>query len=77
MNPTVGRIVHYVAGAADDKDHPFRVRPAIVTAENGSTPSLCIFHEHALEFRQAIPRGADEVDDIENRVGTWHWPPRS
>lgn len=77
MDPTIGRIVHYVAEAADDKDHPFRVRPAIVTAANGSTPSLAILHEHALEFRQAVPQGAADLDDIEDRVGTWNWPPRA
>lgn len=67
--PTVGRIVHYVADAIGE-DGETKIRPAIVTAENGRTPSLAIFHEHALEFRQGIPA------DDEWEPGTWHWPPR-
>lgn len=69
--PTVGRIVHFVViGVGDDDRGGQKIRPAIVTAENGDFPSLAVFHEHALEFLQVVPA------DDEWEPGTWHWPPR-
>jgi hypothetical protein len=58
--PTVGRIVHFVAGVG-------HCRPAIVTAHFGATMSLTIF-DAAGRIRSAV------APSRPGRM--WHWPER-
>ena len=72
MTPSIGRIVHYVAG-----DLPWH-RAAIITEvhEQGAAAainavSLAVFDPTGLVFAAHVPYEASGL-----RVGTWHWPER-
>lgn len=75
--PSVGRVVHYMARGSADGVFPVACRAAIVTAVNepDQLVSLAVLHPDGLLFAQAIPEGVP-YGTSETRGGTWHWPER-
>ncbi len=80
--PSVGRIVHYVAYGTPGGEFPSGVcRAAIVTEVAGlgdqslapdGTPTIgiCVANPTGLFFNRAI------FHDAAKKPGTWHWPER-
>ena len=76
MNPTVGRIVHYVSLGSRRGEYPEgECRAAVVTetAEDGATVSLFVISPDGAHHR----RGVVEDPSPKPATGTWHWPERS
>lgn len=80
MQPSVGRIVHYVSYGTPpraDGSQAFASEPraAIVTAvRDGESmqADLCVLNPTGMFFNLGV--AYDESD--EPAGGTWHWPPR-
>lgn len=79
QQPSVGRLVHYVAyGTPGVGEFPAGIcRAAIVTAvdreRDDTWPeaiSVCVINPTGLFFNQHIPYGET------HEPGTWHWPER-
>jgi hypothetical protein len=75
--PSVGRVVHYVARGSADGVFPVACRAAIVTDvppdAGDHVIGLAVLNPTGLFFDQGIPEG----EQGEGRVGgTWHWPER-
>lgn len=70
MDPSVGRIVHYVARGSRDGIFPSVCRAAVVTdVGSGTSVSLAVLNPTGLFF------GQDVAEDQNVKVGgTWHWP---
>lgn len=86
MNPTIGRIVHYVLGGGRSEGQH---RPAIIIDEcnhrfgvNGYTREECqlmVFPDGTNDgFPTTAPMWATSVphDEETKAPGTWHWPER-
>jgi hypothetical protein len=75
MNPSVGRIVHYVSrGSADGVFTP-ECRAAIVTdiSEDNDRVALAVLNPQGMFFDWDLKF----ADVAEGKVpGTWHWPER-
>lgn len=79
MNPSVGRVVHYVSRGSADYVYPATCRAAMVTeVDRGDRPSLIIFNPTGIHFHEKVEY--DEPDAGGERPaltpGTWHWPER-
>ena len=82
MNPTVGRIVHYVAyGTPGGEYAAGAYRAAVITEvppskSSESNPaalvSICILSPTGLFFAQGVRQ-----DPTGLQPGTWHWPERA
>jgi hypothetical protein len=85
MQPTVGRIVHYVSHGSPvraDGSQAFKSEPraAIITAVT-HTPlfpdnpivDLCVLNPTGFFFNQNVAHD----DSVNPAGGTWHWPPRA
>lgn len=71
MNPTVGRIVHYVSFGSPGGEFVPECRAAVVTAvEEGSIVSLAVLNPNGLYFNQGA------LLNLSHAGGTWHWPER-
>lgn len=71
--PSVGRVVHYVAYGTPGGEFPTGVcRAAIITDVPGEDrASVCVLNPSGLFFNQNL------VNDEEDKApGTWHWPER-
>jgi hypothetical protein len=82
--PSVGRIVHYVAYGTPGGEFPAGVcRAAVITEVTAAHDSLhvpgeagyprvsvCVVNPTGLFFNQRIPYSADKTP------GSWHWPER-
>lgn len=73
MNPTVSRIVHYVAPGSADGTYPPAHRAAVIT-ETFEDPvdgevRLCVFNPTGIHF-VLVPY------DENHAPYTWHWPER-
>jgi hypothetical protein len=76
VNPSVGRIVHYVARGSADGVYPAVCRVAIVTeVDSEDEVGLCVFNPTGLHFR-SIAEGVNPHDEETKVGGTWHWPER-
>jgi len=82
--PSVGRIVHYVARGSADGVFPATCRAAIVTSVVAESHpghpgiSLAVLNPTGLFFDEGISyddRGPIDEDGTP-RGGTWHWPER-
>jgi len=81
MEPSIGRIVHYVSYGTPGGEYKSVCRAAIITRTHPETVtamnnvmavSLCVMNPEGLFFNQVV-RYHDE-DPL--RGGTWHWPER-
>ncbi|MEV6344145.1 hypothetical protein [Actinoplanes sp. NPDC051851] len=85
MQPTIGRIVHYLSHGSPvrtDGTQVFKSEPraAIITAvtetplfPNNPIVDLCVLNPTGLNFVQNVA-----YDDTSNPAGgTWHWLPRA
>lgn len=75
MNPTVGRIVHYVSYGSPGGEFTSQCRAAVVAGipsaiEEGEV-SLVVLNPTGLFFNVCCSQ-----DEDEKRGGTWHWPER-
>lgn len=90
MQPTIGRIVHYVLaeGDAPNPESAGKVRPGIVTRVEGADVDLAVFLAPVDGLVDGSPlvaiEGAISHDDAEPatevralRPGQWFWPPRA
>lgn len=76
MNPTVGRIVHYVSLGSRRGEYPEGAcRAAIVTevSEDGAHVNLCVVNPTGLHFRDGVVEDPSPTP----ATGTWHWPERA
>lgn len=68
--PSVGRVVHYVARGSADGVFPPVCRAAIITdVGGGHHVSLAVLNPTGLFFDIEIAE-----DQSTKRPGTWHWP---
>jgi hypothetical protein len=72
--PSVGRIVHYMARGSADGVFPVTCRAAIVTEVDEDTCGLAVMHPDGLLFARDISEGAPL--NVAAVGGTWHWPER-
>lgn len=87
MQPTVGRIVHYVLPATEHRAS--EIRPAIIvralrpTDDEGGAPGLSNLHVFPDGPNDSVLYGVPEswigsvLYDPAGAPGTWHWPPRA
>lgn len=83
MEPTAGRIVHYVSHgspvrADGSQAYASECRAAVVTEVPGGvtgvrTIGLCVLNPTGLFFNRSVP--LDESPQPQG--GTWHWPERA
>lgn len=77
MQPTVGRIVHYMNLGDKDGKYPPETQAALITKVVVPVPgdghpvvSLAIFYPTGLFFRDNVPFSEEPAR------GHWSWPPR-
>lgn len=78
MQPTIGRIVHFITDVYHDGEgNPvITERPAIVTEvheEEGGLVSVVVFGNALMGA--SVPKFAEY--DESKAYGTWHWPERA
>jgi hypothetical protein len=72
VEPSVGRIVHYVSYGTPGGEYGKECRAAIVTAVSTSEEvSLAVLNPTGMFFNQDCPQ-SEAVHD----GGSWHWPER-
>jgi len=76
MEPSIGRIVHYVSYGTPGGEYRSECRAAIVAAIKEGAPdpdvvTLVVLNPTGMFFNQACRH-----DEDEKRGGTWHWPER-
>lgn len=82
MQPSIGRIVHYVARGSADGKYPKTCRAAIVTEvtehpDVDQTAGLCVLNPSG-QFFHSLAEGGCAADFGEAPAGgTWHWPERA
>ena len=92
MQPSVGRIVHYVSYGTPGGEYKSECRAAIVSAVYPQTPaavgdtdavSLVVLNPTGLFFNDAVRHHGGDPDHVDAtpdrptyRGGTWHWPER-
>lgn len=70
MNPSIGRVVHYVSYGTPGGEYTSECRAAIVTeVHDPDDVSLCVLNPSGLFFN--VSRF-----DEGKAGGTWHWPER-
>jgi hypothetical protein len=70
--PSIGRIVHYVAYGTPGGEYPEGAHRAAIITEVGANGfvGLCIMNPTGLFFTREVPFGR------QNTPGSWHWPER-
>jgi hypothetical protein len=76
MQPSVGRIVHYVSYGTPGGEYTSQCRAAIVTQvtedpDAGDAVSLAVLNPEGMFFNRHVPHEEDGYVG-----GTWHWPGR-
>ena len=72
MNPTIGRIVHYVSYGTPGGEYGSHCRAAVVTEVNTSdTVGLCVLNPGGVFFDRTVTHDEELL-----KGGTWHWPER-
>ena len=83
QQPSVGRIVHYVAYGTPGGEFPAGVCRAAIITEVHSDPgaldlaigvpyvNLCVLNPTGMFFNLQVP-----YDPLGERPGSWHWPER-
>lgn len=77
MEPSIGRIVHYVSHGTPGGEYTQECRAAIVTgivedAANMGCVSLAVLSPAGMLFDPHVAHN----ETTEQRGGTWHWPER-
>jgi hypothetical protein len=71
VEPTIGRIVHYVSYGTPSGEYPSVCRAAVVTeVHNDTMVNLCVMNPEGLFFNKSVRYSEETVG------GTWHWPER-
>jgi hypothetical protein len=70
MRPSIGRIVHYVAGL-DFDTKATKILPGIVIAVRGMTVDLNVFSTNGAVVRLEV-----RYDHDAHNLNTWRWPNR-
>lgn len=87
MNPSVGRIVHYVSYGTPGGEYTSQCRAAVVT-EVCPDPDGCVglavlnptglfFDRHVEQDELPPPDKIAPGERTAHRGGTWHWPERT
>lgn len=83
VNPSVGRIVHYVSYGTPGGEYGKECRAAIVTEVNGDFAGLCVLNPTGQFFNRSIPHDEGLSPEGTSLCGgkaydasTWHWPAR-
>lgn len=83
MQPSIGRIVHYVSYGTPGGEFTSQCRAAVITEvdvlPDGELPAgtpyegvgLCVVNPTGLFFHRHVGH-----DDLGHLAGTWHWPER-
>lgn len=81
LEPSVGRIVHYVSYGTPGGEYPSVCRAAIITelpgqatgqrTKDSTTVNLCVLNPGGMFFNKYV-----KYSDQEHHGGTWHWPER-
>lgn len=83
LNPSVGRIVHYVSYGTPGGEYHCECRAAVVTEVTGIFDEddddrlvghyvgLAVLNPTGMFFNRGV-----EQDEEEHSGGTWHWPER-
>jgi hypothetical protein len=93
MQPSVGRIIHYVSYGTPEGEYSRQCRAAVVTAiQPGGgtivpeTVSLAVLNPTGMFFNEGVRQddgrpdnagGTNLCDGLDYRGGTWHWPART
>jgi hypothetical protein len=68
-DPTICRMVHYVARGSADGKFPPVCRAAVITDVDAAHVSLAVLNPTGIFF------GTDIAEDQNGKApGTWHWP---
>jgi hypothetical protein len=72
IEPSVGRIVHYVSYGTPGGEFSSECRAAIIAGVNGpnNAVDLVVFNPGGLFFNKSAQREDEHVG------GSWHWPER-
>ena len=71
MQPTIGRIVHYVSYGTPAGEYPQTCRAAVITeVVNPNVVSLAVLNPEGMFFNRELTL------DEGHTGGTWHWPER-
>lgn len=81
MQPSIGRIVHYVSYGTPGGEYVSECRAAVVTevADDPRVVGLCVLNPTGQFFNRNVGQHDPVTDDegfTEFRGGTWHWPER-
>lgn len=79
MNPSIGRIVHYVLSKVDCEKMAGKSRPGIVVALGDARTqpvNLQVFTNGGHDELPPVHWKRDVEHDENRTPGTWHWPPR-
>lgn len=82
MQPSVGRIVHYVSYGTPGDEYVSQCRAAIVTEvtehpDADGTAGLAVLNPEGVLFSRSVPHAEDKAAGAPNHPGgTWHWPER-
>lgn len=71
MQPSVGRVVHYVSYGTPGGEYPSVCRAAIVTEVSAESVGLAVLNPEGMFFNRDVPHLEAHHDG-----GTWHWPER-
>ena len=83
MQPSVGRVVHYVSYGTPGGEYPSVCRAAVVTEvgevwvpdgepkPEGTPASLAVLNPEGMFFNRGVMQ-----DEDGHQGGTWHWPER-
>lgn len=75
QQPSVGRIVHYVAYGTPGGEFPAGAHRAAIITEvedvGAHVVSLCVLNPTGMFFNQHL-----KYDSTAQTPGTWHWPER-
>ena len=82
MNPSIGRIVHYVSYGTPGGEYPSVCRAAVVTEvtehpDADGTVGLAVLNPEGMFFKRGVPHAEDKAAGFtDHPPGTWHWPER-
>jgi len=72
MQPSIGRIVHYVSYGTPGGEYTSECRAAVVTEVAGEDiVGLCVLNPTGQFFNRNV-----QHDESDRLGGTWHWPER-
>lgn len=82
MQPSVGRIVHYVSYGTPGGEYPSTCRAAVITEvtehpDADGAVGLAVLNPTGAFFDRSVPHAEDKAAGADRHPGgTWHWPER-